>query len=262
MSEVDLGAEALWTLALVSALAGLTMLYVFRHWSDQDALRATTNRMLAHFMEFRLFVDEPPLVIRAQRDLFFENWHLLKLLARPSLILIVPSIILFTQMDACYSRAPLRIGEAAVITVQLKNFADATTSPIVLKAPATIRVESPGVRVEGANQISWRIRPIAALSGRLEVIGPERAVTKSIVAGEGLHYVAERRVSSLPAFLLHLNEPPLLDSSIASIDVFYAPATILHLHWLVWFLAVSCTAAIVVSVLPSVVDRIRPRIHG
>ncbi|MGI8962721.1 MAG: hypothetical protein ACR2IV_23775 [Bryobacteraceae bacterium] len=259
MNQVDFGAEALWSLVIVSALAGLAMVYVFRRWSDQHALHATTNRMLAHLMEFRLFVDEPALVMRAQRDLFVENWHLLRLLARPSLILIVPSVILLAQMDACYSRAPLRIGDAAVITVQLKNADEAAQPGIVLKTPAAIRVETPGVRIVNVNQISWRIRPIAPVSGELQVIGPERVTTKSIAAGQGVHYLSERRVSSLPAFFLHLNEPPVVNSSIASIEVLYPSATILHLHWLVWFLVISSGTAILISGLPGLMNRILAR---
>ncbi|MGI9070608.1 MAG: hypothetical protein ACR2JB_04590 [Bryobacteraceae bacterium] len=255
MNQVDLGPEAVWSLGVVSALAGLAMVYVFRRWSDQHALRATTNRMLAHLMEFRLFVDEPALVMRAQRDLFIANWRLLRLLARPSLILVVPSIILLAQMDACYGRAPLRIGDAAVVTVQFKNTVRAAKFEIVLKTPTAIRVETPGVRIVSMNQMSWRIRPNASSSGELQVIGPEHAITKSIAAGKGVHYLSEQRVSSVLTFLLHLNEPPLVDSSIALIEVLYPSATILHLHWLVWFLLISSGTAIVVSGLPRIIQR-------
>jgi hypothetical protein len=256
MNQVDLGAEALWSLGVVSALAGLAMVYVFRRWSDQRVLRATVNRMLAHLMEFRLFVDEPALVMRAQRDLFIENWHLLRLVARPSLILVIPSIILLAQMDACYGRAPLRIGHPAVVTIQLKNTGGIAKSEIVLKTPVAIRVETPGVRVTSVKQISWRIRPMAPSSGKLQVIGPERAVTKSIVAGQGVHYLSERRVSSLLAFFLHPDEPPLIGSPVASVKVLYPSATILHLHWLVWFLIISCGTAIVVHGLPRTIQRL------
>jgi hypothetical protein len=255
MSQVDFGARALSTLVLVSVLAGVAMVYVFRRWSDQDALRGTTNRMLAHLMEFRLFIDEPALVMRAQRELFLENWRLLRLLVRPSLILIVPSIVLLAQLDACYGRAPLRIGHAAVVTVQLKDLGGADAAGIVLKAPAAITVETPAVRVPRLNQISWRIRPIAPASGELQVVGPERVATKSIAAGQGIHYLSERR--SLREFFLHLSEPPLLDSSITSIEVLYPSATILHLHWLVWFLLVSCATGIVIYGVPGVLNRMR-----
>jgi hypothetical protein len=255
MSQVDFGAGALSSLVLVSVLAGVAMVYVFRRWSDQDALRGTANRMLAHLMEFRLFIDEPALVMRAQRELFLENWRLLTLLVRPSLILIVPSIVLLAQLDACYGRAPLRIGHAAVVTVQVKDLGAADAAGIVLKAPAAIRVETPAVRVPRSNQISWRIRPVAPVSGELQVVGPERVVTKSIAAGQGIHHLSERR--SLLEFFLHLSEPPPVDSCITSIEVFYPSATILRVHWLVWFLLITSATGIVVYGAPGVLNRMR-----
>ena len=256
MNQVDLGAEALWSLIVISVLAGLAAVYVFRRWSDQPALRSTANRMLAHLMEFRLFVDEPALVMRAQRDLFVENWRLLRLLARPSLILIVPSMILLAQMDACYSRAPLRVGDPAVVTVQFKRPGESAKTGITLQTPTAIRVETPAVRILSVNQISWRVRPLAVVSGQLQVSGPGRAVTKSIVAGRGVHYLSEQRVSSLLTFFLHPNEPPLTRSSISSIEVLYPSAAILHLHWLVWFLVVLSGTTIVISGLPGLINRI------
>ena len=255
MNQVDLGAGAFWRLFLFSVLAGVGMVYVFRRWSDQGALRATANRMLAYLMEFRLFIDEPALVVRAQRDLFVENWRLLRLLARPSLILIVPSIVLLSQMDAWYGRSPLRVGGPAVVTVQVKDLGRVDAAGIVLRAPAGIRVETPGVRVPSLNQISWRIRPIAAAFGELEVIEPQRVVTKSIAAGPGVRYLSERR--SVAEFFMHFSEPPLFDSSIASIEVLYPAATILHLHWLEWFLLISSATALVIYAAPGVITRMR-----
>ena len=60
------------------------------------------------------------------------------------------------------------------------------------------------------------------------------------MAGQGLHYLSGRR--SVREFFLHLSEPPLIDSSIASIEVLYPSATILRLHWLV---CVGSIAAVV-----------------
>ncbi len=256
MNQVDLGGEALWSLAIVSILAAFGTIFVFRRWLDRQALQATMNRMLAHMMEFRLFIDEPVLILQAQRDLFVENWHLLLLLTRPSLILIVPFAVLLAQMDACYGRAPLRVGHAAVLTVQFRTAGATLRSGVVLKTPESIKVETAGLRVVRSNQMSWRVRPTAPLSGHVQLIGAEQTVTKSITAGEGLHYLSERRVSSLPAFFLHLNELPLADSSIAWIEVLYPSASILHVHWLIWFVVISTATTVLIHCLPGIARRI------
>ncbi len=256
MNETDLGSHALWSLIPISIFAGLVMAFVFRRYSDRHAIHTTINRILARLMEIRLFIDEPALVMRANRALLRENWHLVRLLIRPSMVLAVPFIILLAQMDAFYGRAPLRIGDPAIVTVQLKNGDEAVICDVRLRAPAAIAVETPGVHVVSQHQISWRIRAVAPLSGDLQVIGPKQVARKSITADSGVHYLSERRVSSLPAFLLHPVERPLFDSAFAWIEVLYPSATILHWHWLVWFFLVSSVTGIAAYGFSGMINRI------
>lgn len=213
MSEVDLGASALWSLIPISIVAGFATVFVFRRWTDGAAIRAVTDRMLAHMMEFRLFIDEPALILRAQRDLFKANWQLLMLLLRPTLILVIPFTVLLAEMEAHYAKAPLQIGHASVVTAQFKS---ADHAGVVLKTPKGIDIETPGVHIPRLNQISWRIRPVRPFSGKIELVGGQ----------------------------------------IASVAILYPPATIFHLHWLVWFLIISTAAAIASYAIPGIIRRI------
>ena len=80
MNQVDLGSSGTLDTDSDQRLSGLLAIVVFRACSDQDAIRRASNRLMAHLMEFRLFIDEPALIIRAQRDLLIDNWRLLRLL--------------------------------------------------------------------------------------------------------------------------------------------------------------------------------------
>jgi hypothetical protein len=256
MNQVDFGAGALWSLAPISILVGIAMVFVFRRWSNRHAIRGSTNRILAHLLEFRLFIDEPALVMRTNLALLQENWRLLKLLLRPTIILAAPFIVLLAEMDAFYSRAPLRIGDPGVVTVQLKRVNGAVMRDVVLSAPRTIAVETAGLQVGSQDQISWRIRAAAPSSGALHVIAAGRVVTKSISAGPGIHYLSERRVNSPLAFLLYPFERPFFDSPFAWIEVLYPSATILHWHWLLWFMLISTATAILSYALSGMINRI------
>ena len=77
--------------------------------------------MMAHVMEFRLFLDSPALVLRAQRDLLRENLHLLRLILLPCAILAFIFIVLFPQLDAMYGHAPLPVGEPSVVTAHTRR---------------------------------------------------------------------------------------------------------------------------------------------
>jgi len=241
VSRIDLGIEPLVSLIPVSILAGIGMLVVFRHASDQAATRRAKNLVAAHLLEFRLFMDEPRLVLRAQRDLIVANLRFLKLMLRPVLVLALPMAVLLAQMEAFYGHAPLVVGEPAIVTVQLKG--DSLEAKLSLKTPAGIAAETPPLHVVGEHQVSWRVRPLRAVLGDFEIVADGRVLRKTVVAGEGMHYLSPRR-GSVANLLLDAAELPLADREIAWIEVRYPSAAILHLHWLVWFPLVSGVTAL------------------
>ena len=236
---MDLGMPALASLVPIGILAGIGMLLVFRRFSDPAAVRRAKGLVTAHLLEFRLFMDEPRLILMAQRDLIVANARFLKLMLRPAVVLTLPMGLLLAAMEAFYGHAPLRVGEQAIVTVQTKH----EDPSLSLKAPDGIVVETPPVHVSADLQVSWRIRPLRATSAELQLIHADRAIGKSISAGPGIHYLSERR-GSLANLLLRPTEAPLSDSEIDWIEVRYPAAAIFGLHWLIWFFAISAVTAL------------------
>ena len=230
------------SLTLLAVLAGLGMLWTVRRFTDQAALRATKRRLRAHVYELRLFADEPVLLWRAQWRLLRDNLRYLGLMLRPALVLALPMLFLLMQLDCFYGRAPLPVGQAAVVTVQMKG----TLGLPELQAPAGIVVETPAVRVESERQLSWRVRPLREVSGRLRIVFPNGSFEKAIEAGQGPRYVSARRVSSLAELFAHAGEPRLPAGELAWIEVRYPWAGVrvwgLQFHWLVWFVLVALAA--------------------
>jgi len=154
---------ALLTLAPLSVLCGILAGFVFRRFASKNT-RSTVNRILAHIMELRLFLDEPGLVWKAQRDLLRENLRLFGQIAVPSLIVAPLLGFVMWQADAVYGRAPLRADEAAVVTAHARS---GDLANVRIEAPAGVAIETPGVRIPRLREVSWRIRPLRQFSGRL-----------------------------------------------------------------------------------------------
>jgi hypothetical protein len=154
MRPVDLGPGALWPLLPASAAAGIVSTLVFQWTTDRNAVRRATNLIVAHMLEFRLFLDEPGIVLQAQVGLLRANARLLRLMWIPALILAIPSILLIERLDAAYGRAPLRVGKEVVVSA---------SGPVPrLNMPAGIAIESPAVHSRG--HVAWRIRPQTLVS--------------------------------------------------------------------------------------------------
>ena len=120
------------------------------------------------------------------------------------------------------------MGKPAVVTLGFERI-DLRRLP-ELKPPEGMSVETEAVRVPSERQVSWRIRPAAAMSGELECIVEGKKLGKSVTAGQGLAYQWPRWIQSFGA------------GPWAWIEISYPSRT--GPHWLVWFLVGSLLGAI------------------
>lgn len=242
MSEADLGGAALAWLLMIGVLSGAASVWALRNWSNPVRFREEMNRVIAHLMEFRLFAEEPTLIIRAQWNLLRANARMLRVLLAPSLLLLIPFVLLFSAMEGFFARAALPIGEAAVITLQGRGNLRAAQ----LQTPREIAVETPAVSAPRLHQVSWRVRPLEAVRGSLQVQWDGHLLRKSIAAGAGLHWTAAQRSGSLAGFVAHPFEIPFADSEADWVRVEYPAASVAGVSWLVWY----SVAALLGGLLP------------
>lgn len=225
-------------LVVSGIVSGLLTAWVFRRTVERAALRAAVGRIQAHFLEFRLFFDEPRLIWRAQKALIRANLRVCVLLLWPTLILAIPFAWLMVPLDAMYGIAPLRIGEPAVVTAQLTS----ALQDGALDAPSGIAVETLPVHIPSERQIAWRIRPVHAVAGDLQFQFGGITLTKAIVAGSPGAFLLRRRDRSPWAFLLHPEEARLPAGGVAWVEIDYPGSS---RWWIVWFLAISSASALV-----------------
>jgi hypothetical protein len=238
--------EYLLSLAPVSVLIGIGMLVVFRRVSNPAAIARAKARMMANIYEMRLFPDEPVLIWKAQWGLLRANIRYVALMLAPALVMSIPLLLAGSVLQCYYGLAPLAVGQAGIVTVQL-NTPSRGPAP-ELHTPEGIAVETPGVRLEGGRQISWRIRASRPVSGKMEVRFPGEIVEKSVHAAAGPQYLSGRRVSSWMDLLWYPAELPLSSARVDWIDVRYPENAIealgLRASWLVWLLLISMATAL------------------
>jgi hypothetical protein len=144
------------TLALVSLVFGILAARLFRMLTDPPKLRRATNQIIAHILEFSLFVDEPRIILRAQLELIRANLRLLRQIAVPCLLVAAMFALLYLPCDRSFGRGPLQVNEPVVVTMH------GDQPSLRLVPPPGILVETPGVRIVRTHETSWRIRPIRA----------------------------------------------------------------------------------------------------
>jgi hypothetical protein len=208
----------IWTLLPVSLIYGLAAAMVFRRFSDEALVHTSVNRMVAHLMEFRLFIDSPAVIVRAQWELLRENLRLLRLVLVPCVIMAALFAVLFPTLDGMYGHAPLNTGQRSVVTARI---GDGT-----LEVPAGIRVETEGVHALRDGEVSWSVRPLGGVDGQLRVRNGGRSLTRRVVAGDGIVYGWQAPFAK------------------PEIEIRYPARTVLGLNWMVWFFLISSLAAL------------------
>src|ERR1700704_1435655 len=135
-------------LAVLSAIVGVAMLWVFGKTSNQARMKQIKRKVYASLLELRVFADEPAVTWRAQKSLFAANLRYMGLALKPALWMIVPMGLLILHMESFYGRAPLAVGREAVVTMGMGPGWDARGPAPVMNGPDQVEIAGPPVRVE------------------------------------------------------------------------------------------------------------------
>jgi len=238
-------------LAALGVALGLLLLLLLQKLSNQQSIDSLRRQLQACLYELRLFIDEPAVVWRAQKRLLWLNARYLGLMLRPALILAIPMLFLFSLLEPFYGKSPLAISEASLVTVKLAHLPGALVPAPILQPPPGIQVETPAVRMRGADLICWRIRGRKPGSGLLRVVFPTEIVTKTIASGTGPKLLSTRRVQSWWQLFCYPTESRLPSGNVEWIEIDYPSRAFswlgLKLSWFVWVLIFSMATVLVLK---------------
>jgi hypothetical protein len=237
-----------FSLVLISVVAGIVMMLLFKVASNPAAIRRAKRRVQAQLLALRLFGDEPALVWSAQTRLLTGNARYLGIMLAPVLVAAIPFVLAYPHLEAVYGRAPLPVGSETVLTVHLRQ---PSSEPVRLDAPAGLAVETPAVRIRDMREISWRLRASGQVSQPVTIHLGNLEVTKAVQVGSASGYLTETRPASALAWLLDPGESPIGSPQVESVRVAYRAQRLsafgLEWPWEAWFILISVIVALLVK---------------
>lgn len=234
-------------LTVIAFFTGIAILPVFARCTDKASLELAKRKIRAALYTFRLFGDDPRMVLRAQGQLLLWNARYLAQVLKPAAIVLLPILFLLLQLDAIYGHRALRPDEPAIVTARMSESYDMTASQPTLSGNGAT-VDTPPLRIPATHQILWRVH--AEHPGKYRLLlhlpesAPDRTIQKTLQAGPGLHYLSLRRVAHFWSHLEYPAEPRLASANpVLWIGVAY-PDAVIHIFgygipWIVWFVLVS-----------------------
>jgi uncharacterized membrane protein (DUF106 family) len=232
-------------IAVSLVTAGL-MLEVYKHTSNQAAIRRAKDRIKAHLLEMRLYKDNMRVTLAAQGAIVKANLAYMAANLKPLAVMIVPLVLVLAQLSLWYDRAPLRPGEETLVKATLETSADPVTAGLALETPPGLEITAPAVRIPDLHEVVWRVRALTPGAGRLVVRAGDAAIEKTVAVGGGpmakVSALASR--GSIWKQVLYPGEPALPSGqAVRSIEILYPAKTLsafgLNVHWLIAYLILS-----------------------
>lgn len=244
------------TLGLVwlSLLSGVGMALVFKATTSGRRIRTAKARFRSYIYEMRIYQDSLRTVFTAFFQSLWSNVLYMRSILPPVLVLVIPMILLITQLDERYGASHLPVGEATVLTVRLSGGADPHETDAALTCGPGAAVDAGPVRIPGTNEISWRVRIEEAGTHEATLSIGTREYTVQLVAEPAYRMIGRTRGAKSLEPLLHPGMPPIPEGSeIEYVHVDYPhasyPLLFWRVNWLLIFLFYSVVGAALVKLL-------------
>ncbi len=240
-------------LTVISALVSVLMLIGFRAVSDQEALEEVKRRIYGGVYEIRLYKDDLRTIFAAQLGVLRETGTYFRLSMVPMLWMMVPIVIIVSQLQFQYGYESLEPGQTALLRVELteeaaEGVAGTDGADVSLEVPDGVRLETPLVWIPSLREAGWRIAAESPGEYELVVRIGEETLTKSVRVSGTTVLRSPVRPSSLLDQLIYPAEEPLPRGSNAQvIRLGYTDAEInlfgWHTHWIIAFFILTMVFA-------------------
>ena len=247
------GMPAIVGLTVISLLISVVMLIGFRAVSDQDALEEVKRRIYGGVYEIRLYKDDLRTIFAAQVGILRETMTYFRLSMVPMLWMMVPILIIVSQLQFQYGYESLEPGQTVLLRVEFTEEAAEGVSAtdgagVSLDVPDGVRVETPLVWIPSLREAGWRIAAESPGEYELVIRIGEETLTKSMrVSGTTMLRSPIRPSSLLDQLIYPVEQPVPRGLSAEAIRLDYVEAEInmfgWHTHWIIAFFILTMVFA-------------------
>ncbi len=159
----------IWGLLFISLLSGLGMITVFRLVSKQDKISRLRRRMGGEILGILLHLSNPGTVMKFAGELIWSNAVYLAYLLIPLLIMTIPFMIVWGQLDARYGAAEMDVNDHVTVTLFFNDGLPERSS-LEIEVSA-LELVPPVVFIDTLDEASFRILPDGASPRYLQIDG-------------------------------------------------------------------------------------------
>ena len=229
-----------WGILFLSLLSSLIVLLVYRWVSSPRRIRHAKDQIKASILAIRMYRDYWRVTLNSFiRSLVYTLKYFLLNFA--PLILILPILVpVFAQMEVRYGMRPFHPGETVVVKARFSG--DVGDMNVVLEPGEGMTAAMNPVVVKALGEVNWKLRVEKEGTHEIRLKGPDFSAAKSLVAGQHIGALSNRRYArSSWAHFLYPVEPLIKNPGpLESVSLRYPGKLVSFLgtriHWLIHYL--------------------------
>lgn len=239
-----------WGLIFISALAGVLLIFVYGKVSNQKAIKKVKRKISASILEVILYRHDISLCLKAQGGMLLAGAKYFLLAVPPLLILMIPCIVILSQLNLRYESRPLKVGETLLLTTKLNDSAKLMNASLNLSGG--LEASEP-VRIPEANEIVWKIRAKDTGEQKLTIQGLASKYEKPLFVETAAVPLYAQLNKSWLWTILYPQDNAAFANEFSEIKLSYPKGEhflfSLKLHWVIIFFIVSLVSGLVASKL-------------
>ncbi len=158
-----------WGLFFISLLSGLGMITIFKFVSNQEKISRLRRRMGGCILGILLHLSSPGMVMEFAGKLIWSNTVYLAYLLKPLLVIAIPFMLLWGQLDARYGSSEMDKIDPVTVTVFFDDGLPARDSFEI--GVSGLELVPPVVFIDTLDEASFRILPEGDFLHYLEIGG-------------------------------------------------------------------------------------------
>ncbi len=234
----------IWAMTVISLVSGVAMVWIFGKVSDQTTIKDIRETIRGNLIAVRLFQSDIGVVLRLQRRIFGDTFRYMRLALVPMVVLLVPVVLIMTQLNLRFAVRPLEPGEAVLVKAFVRD-ASVLDGDVSLEVGEGIVVETQGVRIPSTREVVWRVRAEASGEHPMVVRLGDETLETTLIAGNGWGAVPHRRTGrGILDTILYPGETPIPGThTVEAVEIAYPPLELVlfawNIDWLVAFFLLS-----------------------